>query len=160
MSGAEGAMALYDARKSRRGKKAAEALAAIGAGHLASRLFATLSTGERQRVLIARALAAEPPLLLLDEPCLGLDPLAREGFLESLGALFRNRPDLTVISVTHYVEEIIERYDRTLLMTDGRVAAQGRLREVLGGAVIAMVYGERCRVDRRDGRYTMRFAGR
>ena len=160
MSGAEGAMALYDARKSRRGKSASEALAAIGAGHLAARLFATLSTGERQRVLIARALAAEPPLLLLDEPCLGLDPLAREGFLESLGALFRNRPELTVISVTHYVEEIIERYDRMLLMTDGRVAAQGRLREVLGGAVIAMVYGERCRVDRRDGRYTMRFARR
>ena len=159
MSGAEGSIALYETRNGREAEAAAVALESIGAGHLAERLFHTLSTGERQRVLIARALAAGPELLLLDEPCLGLDPLAREEFLQSLTRLFATRSDLTVIGVTHHVEEIIEGFTRVLLLAGGKALAQGMRDEMMSGPEMAAVYGRRCRIERNDGRYAMRFAG-
>jgi iron complex transport system ATP-binding protein len=160
MSGAEGSIALYETKAGRVADEASAALAAIGAGGLEERMFHTLSTGERQRVLIARALAAGPELLLLDEPCNGLDPLSREDFLHSLESLFRAHRDLTVISVTHHVEEIIDGYDRILLLAGGRVIAHGPSESVLGGDGIRRVYGERCTIERRDGRYTMHFSRR
>jgi len=157
MSGAEGAIALYEERDGRAAEEAGAALDSIGALHLAERLFHTLSTGERQRVLIARALATRPLILLLDEPCIGLDPVAREDFLHSLSVLFSRRPDLTVIAVTHHVEEIIDGFTRLLVLVKGRVAGQGGRDEVMAGPAIARVYGERCRVVRREGRYIMHF---
>jgi iron complex transport system ATP-binding protein len=157
MSGEEGAIALYQEKVGHAVEEADAALSSIGARHLAERFFHTLSTGERQRVLIARALAARPRILLLDEPCIGLDPVAREDFLSSLSALFRDRPDLTVIGVTHHVEEIIDGFTRLLVLSKGRVAGQGAREEVMAGPAIARVYGERCRVDRHEGRYVMRF---
>ena len=157
MSGAEGSIALYDAMPLPAVRRAEEALTAIGAGALADRLFHTLSTGERQRALIARALATGPQLLILDEPCLGLDPVAREGFLESLGRLFDRRRDLTVIGVTHHVEEIIDGYDRMLLLAGGKVVDQGAIHSVMAGEGARRLYGERCRITRSGGRYHMRF---
>jgi iron complex transport system ATP-binding protein len=156
-SGGEGSIALYEEIRGKVARRAEEALDAMGARHLSRRLFATLSTGERQRVLIARALAAGPELLLLDEPCIGLDPVAREDFLVSLASLFAARRELTVISVTHHVEEIFEGYGRVLLVAGGRVVARGDRREVLEGEAMARVYGDACRIARRDGTYTMHF---
>jgi iron complex transport system ATP-binding protein len=157
VSGGEGAIALYEDKVGPEADEADAALDSIGARHLAERLFHTLSTGERQWVLIARALAAGPRILLLDEPCIGLDPVAREDFLQSLSLLFHRRPDLTVVAVTHHVEEIIDGFTRLLVLSKGRVAGQGGREEVMAGPAIARVYGERCRVDRREGRYAMRF---
>jgi iron complex transport system ATP-binding protein len=157
MSGAEGSIAYYEAMPSADVLRADEALSAIGAGRLAQRMFQTLSTGERQRVLIARALAAGPDLLILDEPCLGLDPLAREDFLHSLGLLFRRRPDLTVIGVTHHVEEIIEGYDSMLLLAGGRVLDQGTIQAVMAGTGVPRLYGDGCRIEADAGRYRMHF---
>jgi iron complex transport system ATP-binding protein len=157
MSGGEGSIALYDEMPPHVVRHADEALEAIGAGSLAERMFNTLSTGERQRVLIARAIAAGPDLLILDEPCLGLDPLSREGFLESLGRLFRGRRELTVIGVTHHVEEIIEGYDRMMMLSGGRVVDQGTIGAVMAGPGISRVYGERCRIEQSGGRYRMHF---
>ena len=159
LSGGEGTIAFYEKIDGRETHIAGLALDAIGAVHLAERRFYTLSTGERQRVLIARALAAGPQLLLLDEPCQGLDPLAREDFLQSLARLFDRRPDLTVIEVTHHVEEIIAGFDRLLILAGGRALAQGTRDEVMGGPAIARMYGDRCRIELRDGRYSMRFTG-
>lgn len=157
MSGAEGSIALYETMPTDTIAHADEALAAIGAGKLGERMFHTLSTGERQRVLIARALAAAPELLILDEPCLGLDPLAREEFLHSLGPLFRRRRDLTVIGVTHHVEEIIDGYDRMMLMAGGRVVDQGSIQSVMAGAGVNRLYGDGCRIEADAGRYRMHF---
>jgi iron complex transport system ATP-binding protein len=167
MSGGEGTIALYEETYGvraervlpygRAAEEADRALDSIGAHKLSERFFYTLSTGERQRVLIARALAARPQILLLDEPCIGLDPVAREDFLQSLAVLFRRRHDLTVIGVTHHVEEIIDGFTRLLVLEKGCVAGQGARDEVMAGPAIARVYGERCRIDRHDGRYAMRF---
>jgi iron complex transport system ATP-binding protein len=156
-SGAEGSIAYYEAMPAGDVRRADEALAAIGARRLAERRFHTLSTGERQRVLIARALAAGPELLILDEPCLGLDPLAREDFLSSLGLLFRSRSDLTVIGVTHHVEEIIDGYDRMLLLAAGSVVDQGTIQSVMAGPGLRRVYGDDCRIETAGGRYRMLF---
>lgn len=157
MSGAEGSIALYESMPGETIAHADEALAAIGAARLAERIFHTLSTGERQRVLIARALAANPELLILDEPCLGLDPIAREDFLVSLGQLFRGRKELTVIGVTHHVEEIIEGYDRVLVLAGGSVVDQGTIAAVMEGPGLRRLYGEGCRIESDAGRYRMHF---
>jgi iron complex transport system ATP-binding protein len=157
MSGGEGSIALYEEMPPQTVRHADEALEAIGARALAERMFHTLSTGERQRALIARAIAAGPELLILDEPCLGLDPLAREDFLESVGTLFQGRPELTVIGVTHHVEEIIDGYDRMMMLSGGRVVDQGTIETVMAGPGISRVYGNRCRIERAGGRYRMHF---
>jgi iron complex transport system ATP-binding protein len=158
MSGVEGSIALYEDLPPAATARADRALEEIGAGGLGERLFRTLSTGERQRVLIARALAAGPELLILDEPCLGLDPVSREAFLRSLGELFGTRGDLTVIGVTHHVEEIIEGYDRMMMLAGGRVVDQGTIQAVMSGPGLARVYGDGCRAEVEGGRYHLRFA--
>jgi iron complex transport system ATP-binding protein len=158
LSGGEGSIVVYQPVSGEEADRADEALASMGAAHLCQRAFHTLSTGERQRVLIARALAMRPLLLLLDEPCMGLDPVAREGFLASLSGLFSAHADLTVVGVSHHVEEIVDGYDRMLLLADGRVEAQGDPDAVMAGQGIGRVYGKRCMLERHEGRYAMRFA--
>ncbi|HET6485603.1 MAG TPA: ATP-binding cassette domain-containing protein [Spirochaetia bacterium] len=156
-SGTRGVIAVYDDGPEARSAAVRDALRSVAALHLAGRPFHQLSTGERQRVLIARALAARPELLLLDEPCAGLDPVAREGLLRSLEHLFETRPSLTVVSVTHHVEEIVRGYSRVLLLGRGRVAGVGPRDQVMREETLAGIFGPECRVSRRDGRYSLSF---
>src|SRR5262249_14825269 len=99
-------------------------LGSVGLGYLAAREWAYLSPGERQRVLIARALMARPRLLILDEPCAGLDPVAREKFLRFVHALARRRASPALVLVTHHVEEIMPAFTHALLIRAGRVLAR------------------------------------
>ncbi len=145
-SGRRGSLVVYDEIAPREKQAAREIMDWIGTAHLAGRSFATLSTGERQRVLIARALSAEPDLLLLDEPCLGLDPLSREEFLASLERLYSSRKDLSVIYVTHHVEEITPKLENLLVLAGGRLMAAGEMRETLTARVISSLYGHACRL--------------
>ncbi len=156
LSGAEGSLVVYEEPAGEE-KMARAMLDSLGMGEFAERRFFRLSTGERQRVLIARALAAGPELLLLDEPCQGLDPLAREEFLESLGGLLAARPDLSVVFVTHHVDEIVEGFTRVLVLEAGRVLASGTRQEVLKPAMVKRLYGERCRLHAREGRFFLSF---
>ena len=103
----------------------------VGAAHLAGRAFGTLSSGERQRVLLARALAGTPALLLLDEPASGLDLGAREDLVDRLGALAADPAAPATVLVTHHPEEIPPGYTHALLLRDGGVVAAGPIRDVV-----------------------------
>ena len=115
---------------------------------LAARRWQVLSQGERQRILIARALMPDPPLLILDEPCAGLDPVARERFLGLVDRLGKRRRGPALVLVTHHVEEIGPVFTHALLLRDGRVLAAGAKEAVLTGANLSRVFAARMRLRR------------
>lgn len=135
-----------------RGRADAE-LRRVGCSHLADRPFGVLSRGERQKVLVARALVADPLLLVFDEPCDGMDPGARERFLAWLGDHLGGVGAPAVILVTHHVEEILPAFARTLVLRDGRALASGPTADVLTPALFEALYGTRLeRLERAGGR--------
>jgi iron complex transport system ATP-binding protein len=137
---------------------AARILRQIEATHLAGRRWEVLSQGERQRVLIGRALMARPRLLILDEPCAGLDPVAREHFLAFLQRLGARRGAPALIFVTHHVEEIMPIFTHALLLRAGRAVAAGKKRAVLTSARLSATFDAPLRLALRAGRYTLRAA--
>ena len=130
-------------------------LRVVGAGALADRAWQLLSQGERQRVLIARALAARPRLLILDEPCSGLDPVARETFLHFLDRLARSPRTPTLVFVTHHVEEIMPCFTHALVLRRGGVLATGPLRRTLTSCTLTAALGAPARLRRAQGRYRL-----
>lgn len=125
----------------------------MGVAGMADREFATLSDGEKKRVLIARALMARPELLLLDEPGTGLDLGARESLIASLAAMGDGARTLTVILVTHHAEEIPPGFEDILILAGGRVRASGPVREVLTGETLTAIYGMPLVVESSNDRY-------
>ena len=123
--------------------------------HLAERPWLFLSQGERQRVLIGRALMARPRLLILDEPCAGLDPAMREQFLQFLETLGRSPRAPTLVLVTHHVEEIMPVFSETLILKAGRVLAAGSKARVLTSSLLSDAFGSPCRLRRKSGRYEL-----
>ena len=139
--------------------RTAEALASVGATQLAGRTFGTLSSGERQRVQLARTLAADPDLLLLDEPTAGLDLGAREDLVGRLAALAADGRTPPAVLVTHHVEEIPPGFTHALLLRAGRVVAAGPLAETLTEDVLGATFGLAVRLAVEDGRYRAWSAG-
>jgi iron complex transport system ATP-binding protein len=127
---------------------------------LADRPWAVLSQGERQRVLIARALMARPRLLILDEPCAGLDPVAREHFLHFLDRMARSEAAPSLVLVTHHVEEITRVFTHALLLREGAVVAAGPRLGTVTSVRLTRMFGAPVRLRRRDGRYTLAVPGR
>ena len=137
---------------------AREALERSGALHLSDRTFGTLSSGERQRVLLARTLASEPELLLLDEPFAGLDLGAREDLISRLTGLALDPATAPTVLVTHHVEEIPAGFGHVLLLREGRVVAAGPLAETLTSAHLEATFGIEVDVEH-DGRRWRAWAG-
>jgi iron complex transport system ATP-binding protein len=108
---------------------------------LAEKRFGVLSQGERQQVLIARARMIDPLLIVLDEPCAGMDPGVRERFLVWLNQLAASNRSCAMILVTHHVEEIMPAFESTLVVRDGQIAAAGPTREVVTGELLEHLYG-------------------
>lgn len=134
----------------------------VDAEALAERPWLYLSQGERQRVLIARALMAQPRLLILDEPCSGLDPVARNHFLQFIESLARRNgqggsakarspgsPGLVL--VTHHVEEIVPAFTHVLLLKAGQVVAAGPRDKVLTSPNLSHTFGARVILRRKGG---------
>ena len=119
--------------------RAAEALAAMGASHLAEKPLDEMSTGEARRVLIARALVTAPRALLLDEPTTGLDFVARHQFMERVRTIARSGP--TLILVTHHIEEIVPEIERVILLREGRIAYDGPKADAFVAARLSHVFG-------------------
>ncbi|MGE9289344.1 MAG: ABC transporter ATP-binding protein [Puniceicoccales bacterium] len=131
--------------------RALRCLGQMGVRHLANRQWSVLSQGERQKVFIARALMQDPALLILDEPCAGLDPVAREKFLESLRKLAQRKKGPTLIFVTHHVEEIFPEISHVLVLRKGRVLDSGRKEEMLNADILGRAFGASLSVARRKG---------
>ncbi|HEX6416917.1 MAG TPA: ABC transporter ATP-binding protein [Acidimicrobiales bacterium] len=130
-----------------------------GAAALADRSFGTLSSGERQRVLIARSLWGEPGLVLLDEPTAGLDLGAREDLVARLAHLADDPSTPPTVLVTHHVEEIPPGFTHALVLRAGRALAAGPIAEVMTAETLSAAFGLPLLLDRRDGRYAARAAG-
>jgi iron complex transport system ATP-binding protein len=127
----------------------------IEASDLRDRPWRFLSQGERQRVLIGRALMASPKLMILDEPCAGLDPVAREHFLQFLARIARARGAPTMVLVTHHVEEIVSLFTHVLILKSGRVQAAGPRTRVLTSATLSDAFNAPIRLTRARGRYSL-----
>lgn len=157
-SGLDAAMAVYRTIQPDEWRRAEESLASVGAAGIADQSFDTLSQGEQQRVLIARALINRPRLLILDEPCAGLDPAAREKFLADVTAMVHRRDAPTALLVTHHVEEILPWMSHVLLLDKGRIAAAGPVAEVLNSETLGRAFGCQCDLARNNGRYHLQIS--
>jgi len=121
-------------------ERAAHELTRIGCEALAQKCFGVLSQGERQQVLIARTRMAEPTLLVLDEPCAGMDPGVRERFLAWLGQQLGDSKFPTVLFATHHVEEIMPGFDYALILVEGKLHCAGKIQNVLSRQNLEAVY--------------------
>ncbi len=144
-----------DPSVSNENERATEILQQIECEHLADRSWLKLSQGEKQRVLIGRALMADPRLLILDEPCAGLDPVAREKFLQFVNRLLAQQDGPTVVMVTHHVEEIMPGFSHVILLKDGEVQAAGEKTDVLTSRIISETFGEAVHLHRHQSRYAL-----
>ena len=124
--------------------------------YLAGRPWQVLSQGERQRVLIGRALMARPRVLILDEPCAGLDPAAREHFLLFIQRLGQRRNSPTLIFVTHHVEEIMPVFTHVLLLKDGGVLAAGEKAKALNSKNLSKAFNSRMKLEKMGQRHTLK----
>jgi len=166
LSGAFASTALFDRADEAQLARADELLALLGCAPLAENPYGTLSLGEQQRVLIARALMPEPDLLLIDEPCAGLDLPGREVLLETIDALAedslpraKSRGHTTLVMVTHHIEEITRRFTHVLILKAGRVLAAGPKDDTLTDANLREAFDLHVELDRRHGRYWPRVPG-
>jgi iron complex transport system ATP-binding protein len=132
--------------------------AGFGGTAFAERPFGLLSEGERQQVLLARALMADPELLLMDEPAAGLDLGAREGLLGRLADLAADPAVPPLVLVTHHLEEIPPGVTHAALMRDASLVGSGPVSEVLTSESVSETFGVRVVVEKRDGRWTARAA--
>jgi iron complex transport system ATP-binding protein len=128
----------------------------VGAGALAQREFASCSEGERARILLARALATDGELLVLDEPAAGLDVPGRELLLRAFDDAVSARETLTTISATHHLEELSPRTTHALLLRDGAVVAAGPLRETLSDDALTACFGLALTLEEAGGRFFVR----
>lgn len=157
LTGLFGTIGLFDPTSPQDAEKARKLLEKVGLGRLVDHRYATLSSGEKVRALIARALIRRPKLLLLDEPTAGLDLLAREQVLATVQSLLEDPGNCpTVVMITHHVEELGPLTWSVLLLDNGQVAAEGPPAGVLREEILSRVYRCPLTVHRADGRHYLR----
>ena len=137
-------------------RAAEKVLEKVNASSLRDQSWATMSQGERQRVLIGRALMSQKmEILVLDEPCAGLDPVAREHFLQFVEELTAKGSFRSLLLVTHHVEEIIPAITHALVLKEGQVIAQGEKRRALNSFSLSEAFGAELKLRSRLGRYRL-----
>jgi iron complex transport system ATP-binding protein len=136
--------------------RAVQLLVDAGFGAIADRPFGVLSDGERQHVLLARALMSDPALLLLDEPAAGLDVGGRERLVASLSRLAADASAPPMVMITHHVEEIPVGFTHVLLLREGRVVSAGPIPETLTAASLSATFGLVLVLEGAQGRWSCR----
>jgi iron complex transport system ATP-binding protein len=124
-----GFLRLYEEIDSSIRDKAVEMLHQVQLGHLWDQSWGILSQGERKKVLLARVLMTRPSIVIMDEPCAGLDLWQRENFLSNLDAF--KQMNASMVYVTHHIEEIVPIFTHVALLDNGRIVASGEKRQVL-----------------------------
>jgi iron complex transport system ATP-binding protein len=156
ISGADAQINYWGRIPEAKSRAGARMLRRVRATHLANRPWCYLSQGERQRILIGRALMARLSMLFLDEPAAGLDPVAREDFLHFLDALAQTPQAPTLVLVTHHVEEIAPLFTHILLLRGGKTLAAGPREKVLTSANLTATFGAPVAVRRTGSRYRLK----
>jgi iron complex transport system ATP-binding protein len=137
-------------------RAAEKVLERVNCLELRDQMWATMSQGERQRVLIGRALMApQMDMLILDEPCAGLDPVAREHFLSFIDDLTEKGTFRSLLLVTHHVEEIIPSITHALVLKEGGVIASGEKRRALNSLSLSRAFDSELKLRSRLGRYRL-----
>ncbi|KXS55733.1 MAG: hypothetical protein AMR96_06675 [Candidatus Adiutrix intracellularis] len=154
LSGPRATLGLYH-KPVLRETETAEALAEeFGLAHLLKRHFGLLSSGEKQRSLLARAAAGEPAILFLDEPMANLDMASRELFMAQLEKLAHNHPAPTIILTTHNTLEIATFITHSLILKGGTVLAAGTLEEIIRPDILTRAFDLPLKVEKtQSGRY-------
>ncbi|WP_407673300.1 ABC transporter ATP-binding protein [Paenibacillus silvisoli] len=158
ISGKHATIGLYDHVSEEDLADARSLMETLGCTHLWDREFRTCSQGEKQKLLIARALMAKPRMLILDEPCNGLDLFSRERLLASIKDLAERRDAPTLIYVTHHTEEILPVFTHALLVRGGEVVRSGRTEEVLTSDGLSDFFEAPVAVDKHGERVYVRVA--
>jgi lipopolysaccharide export system ATP-binding protein len=142
LSARDNLMAILQTRKDldreERKNRSRELLEELGIGHVSESMALSLSGGERRRLEIARALAVDPKVMLLDEPFAGVDPIA-VGDIKNIVAHLRSR-NIGVLITDHNVRETLDICDRAYIINDGKVIAEGTPKELLRNTEVRSVY--------------------
>lgn len=131
LSGKFATIGLYDKPKKKDIETSRLLLRRLKCSHVAKQPYWTLSQGEKQKVLIVRALVGSPRLLIMDEPCSGLDIFSREHLLSRIERIGHQASAPTLVYVSHRIEEILPVFTHTLLLRRGRIHSQGRTKEMI-----------------------------
>ncbi|MEY2996081.1 MAG: hypothetical protein RLZZ39_906 [Actinomycetota bacterium] len=129
--------------------RAAECLARLGVGDFAERTFGSLSSGEQQRVLLARSLMNDPDVVLLDEPSARLDLGGREELVSTLSGIVDDSSAPALVLVTHHLDEVPPRMTHALLLRSGRVLTSGAFDDVITPENLSECFGMKLHVERR-----------
>lgn len=128
-------------------ERAREIMDRLNIGHLYGQIYGKASHGEKQKLLIARALMADPELLILDEPTNGLDFVAREELLQTIEDLSKDPEGPTLLYVSHHIEEIIPIFSHTALIKEGTIYRQGPRKEVINEANLSYLFGRPIQIE-------------
>lgn len=158
VSGKYATTVVYDTPNQADYDEAYEVMQLVACSHLIERTYETCSSGEKQKVLIARALMAEPELLILDEPTSGLDFIAREELMKMMTRLTQQKDAPTLILITHHIEEILPVFSHILLLQNGKMFDQGKRKQVLTDTGLSKYFNQPVTVDWRKDRAWMSLA--
>ena len=153
VSGKYGATRLWNVPPYEVVQEARRLLRQLGCGKFEDRSLADLSQGERQKILIARSMMSDPVLLTFDEPCASLDLGARELFLNGLETVARRNKSLSMIYVTHRIDEIPNSFNHVLLLREGKVLASGVMKEVMTSRNMSSCFGINVSIKRWRNRF-------
>nr|WP_253298082.1 ABC transporter ATP-binding protein [Paenibacillus sp. MSJ-34] len=152
ISGLHASVGLFEQPTEDHMQKAVSLMETLGCAHLLDRPYQTCSQGEKQKLLIARALMASPDLLILDEAGNGLDFLSRESLLQSIASLVNQKDAPTLLYVTHHVEEILPEFTHSLLLRKGTVFASGKTEEILTSEQLSALFETPVQVSWKNNR--------
>lgn len=156
LSGKYASIGLYDEITKEDVNQAKSILEQLDMLEFSKKPFVHLSQGEKRRIAIARALMAEPDILILDEPCNGLDVYAKEKLLSTIQAMASQEKGPTLLYVTHHLEEVVPAISNALLLRDGKKVASGKKKEILTEELLSKTFGVAVSVEWKEERPWLR----